>query len=260
MGEMKLGFAQKTFSIFLFFILLSFLLILLDNLGILSPLRGGVEQLVVTLKREIYSLKQQTKNNKQQSEKGEKEREIAVLESQIAVLKSENAAMRRLLGAPLPYDWRFTPARVIGLPSSESLQIDKGTAEGVKKGMAVVFENVLVGKVSRVSEHFSSVSPPSSPEVKILVLTRSSTDPGVKARGLLVGQGGKVNLERVLTQEALDEGDLVLTAGDEELPPDIPIGKVGKITKIEGEIYQKAEVKLLVEFPKLETVFVVISR
>ena len=52
----------------------------------------------------------------------------------------------------------------------------------------------------------------------------------------------------------------MLTAGDEDLPPDMVIGKVGKVNKIEGQIYQEAEVKNLIEPGSLETVFVVTAR
>lgn len=223
-----------------------------------------MEKLVVPVKTGIYRIRQESEKAREREGKNEEgERKIAVLEGQIATLKSENEAMRRLLGAKLPASWKFTPARVIGAPADD-LQIDKGAQEGIKKGMAVVLDNVLVGKISWVGEHFSRVLLPSSTNAKILGITRSATDNngsgGIKARGLLIGHGGKISLERVLTQESPEEGDLVLTAGDEDLPPDMVIGQVRKINKIEGQIYQEAEVKNLIEPKSLETVFVVTAR
>lgn len=263
MARMSTSSFWKTIPTFLIFTFLSLLLILFDNLGIFRPVKRGVEAMVVPIKAGVYGLRLKGDRLVSPSvDQSSGEREKADLEARISILKSENEAMRRLLGTPLPPAWKFQPARVIGLPSGESLQIDQGQDEGIVKGMAVVLENALVGKVDKAGQHFSSVLLPSSSGAKILVITRSSQNSqtaGIKARGLLVGYGGKVSLERILNQEPLEEGDLVLTAGDEELPADLLIGKVGKIWKKEGEIYQKAEIKPLIEPGVLETVFVIIS-
>ena len=139
--------------------------------------------------------------------------------------------------------------------------IDKGKAHGVERGMAILFENVLVGKVVRVNKYTSLILLPRNPDSKLLVITRDVGEgKGVKARGLLVGERLDLVLEKVLTGEALDKGDLVLTAGDEDLPPELLIGEVAEVVKIEGEVYQKAKVEPWVEVGDLETVFVLISR
>lgn len=261
---------NKSISLFLLFLFLSLILMLFGNLGAVKFLRGGLEKLILPLKAEVYAIR---RLGSQVVPKQDLESQMAALQAQISALKSENASMRRLLGSPLPSNWKFQPATVIGRYSSSGLQIDKGEKDGIKKGMAVVSENVLVGKVIWTGEHFSKILLPSSADSKILVVTRPfSTEPTpsvtpdpslsvastqVKAKGLLIGQGSKASLEQVLVQDSLVEGDLILTAGDQDLPPNLLIGKVGTVSKKEGDLYQKAEVDLLLNPNQLETVFTV---
>lgn len=253
-------FGKNIFPVFLLFLLLSLFLILLDREGVFRPLRDQVERMVVPAKTKIYQLRQpKDKNIAIVKYQEEKERMIASLESQLAVLKSENAAARRLLGAPLPADWRFLPAQVMGV-NSDFLQIDKGRAEGVKEGMVVVLEKVLVGKVVRSSEHFSQVLLPSSEGAKILAISRLGDEGEVLAKGVSLGQAARLSFERVLLEETLEPNDWVMTAGDEIFPPNLLLGKITKVFKKEGEIYQRAEIEPVIRPEHLEIVFVVIGR
>lgn len=258
---MKPDWRKKIIPSFLLFFLLSFALILLDEGGALSGPKGAFENLIVPAKARIYHLRQsQISHSEIEKIIGEKERKIASLEGQVSTLKTENAAMKRLLGTPLPSSWRFLPAQVIGEANTQTLQIDKGKGDGVREGMAVVFENALVGKASKVGEHFSEILLPSAPSSRILALTRSSgssdSPEETKAKGILIGQGDRMNFERVTLKENLAPGDFLFTSGDEFLPSNLFLGKIAKVYKKEGDIFQKAEVEPAVQSDTLETVFV----
>lgn len=188
---------------------------------------------------------------------------IADLETQISVLKTENQAVRRLLGTPsLPQNWHFLPAQVIGLTSTEILQINQGRQEGVKEGMAVISEgNIFVGSVKNVGEHFANILLPISKESKILGVVRGKGEARdeIKAKGILEGLGGRMNLEQVTMAETLEVGDLLVTAGEEPLPPNILIGRLSKVSRKEGELFQKAEIEPAVNYSNLEMVFVIVN-
>ena len=244
---------------FFFFLFLSLFFLLLDNLGTLRPIRAGAERLFIPVKGKIFQAKflSQSLTEKQNDVADERERRLSVLEGQLSVCQAENRDIKRLLGTPLPPEWRFLPARIIGV--GKEPMINKGRQEGVVQGMAVIFDNILVGKISKVNEHTSLVIFPQSSSSKLLVVTRGGDGKaGIKARGLLLPDGKKLSLEQVLTDEVLDEGDLVFTAGDKELPPDLLIGKINSVQKSAGEVFQKAQVESLVNPDKLETVFIVV--
>lgn len=254
---------KKTLFSFLIFFILALLLNFFDNLGSLSFLKSPAEKLTIGAKTAFYQFKLSNAKNAKTKEDNKKiESKEDVLKAQIATLKGENAAMKRLLGTPLPPEWRFLPAQVIGQTSLEKIEIDKGRLEGVKEGMAVIFDNVLVGRVTRINEHFAEVMLPTASKSRILAITRPQDINGntdtILAKGILMGQGGRMNLERVTLKEKLETNDLVVSSGDEFLPPNLLLGKLRKINKKEGDIYQKAEVEPSLNYADLETVFVVI--
>lgn len=253
---------QKQILLFLFFLLLSLLLILFDNFGILRPIRGGIEKLAIPVELFFYQAKQKFslpffRKEACLGDEG-KERELAVNQNALSTCQEENEAMRRLLGAPLPPSWRFLPAKVIGSP--DGLLINVGTSSKVRPGMAVVSENVFIGRISWVGENLARVTLPANSESRLPVLVRSQKEIGVKARGLLRGEGGKAILDQVLQEESISEGDLVLTGGEENYPPDLLIGKIVEVQRQEAELFQKAVVEPLVDYQNLINVFVITSQ
>ncbi|MDO8551835.1 MAG: rod shape-determining protein MreC [bacterium] len=255
---------------FLLFLALSLLFLLLDQLGIFSPIRSGVEFLLVPAKQRVYEIKQNNSSPRlDQLIIEEKDRKIATLSSQVTILKAENFSMRRLLGTPLPPNWRFTSALVIGRVSSEFIEIDKGIKDGLGEGMVVVVDSTLIGRVTNLGGHFSKVLLPTAENSKILAVSRKlvskdtpespkdTLEKTIQAKGLLTGQGGRMNFEKVTLKEVLESGDLLVTAGDEVFPPNLLLGKIGKVSRREGDIYQKAEVEPLIDASSLETVFVI---
>lgn len=246
---------QKKILLFLFFLLLSLLLILFDNFGVLRPIRGGAEKLIIPIETFFYQTKQKVTSGETDKDR---ERELAVNQSALSACREENEAMRRLLGAPLSPSWRFLPAKVIGSP--DGLLINIGTGSKVKPGMAVIFQEIFVGRISWVGENLARVTLPANSESRLPVLVRSQKEVGVKARGLLKGEGGKVILDQVLQEESISEGDLVLTGGEENYPPDLLIGKIVEVQRQEAELFQQAVVEPLVDYQNLINVFVITSQ
>ncbi len=244
---------------FLAFVFLSLVLLFLDSRGFLRGIKGAGEELILPVKEKLYELKN-AKTERLKDDQGA-ERKIAELEVEIGTLKAENASMRRLLGAPLPSDWRFLPARVIGETGGDILEIDKGRQDNLREGMVVVLDNYFIGRIFSLGEHFAKVRLPLAEESRILASVRQAGDkPGesaLLARGIVFGQGSRMNLEQVLLSETLKEGDWVVTTGDETTPQNLILGKVGRVNRREGEIFQSAEVAPLLTIRSLENVFVV---
>jgi rod shape-determining protein MreC len=183
-------------------------------------------------------------------------RQLAVEQNKLSLCLEENEHLKKLLGAPLPAKWKFQEARVVGI--SEKLRIDKGKKDGVKEGMMVVSENILVGKVVAVEENTSLVQLVSDPGAKIPVVVKRANMGGVQARGLLLGQGGGVILDRVLQSEDIQKEDLVVTSGEEGWLPELLVGQIEEVFGIKAEVYQKARVSPLVDLKRLRIVFLVV--
>jgi len=139
------------------------------------------------------------------------------------------------------------------------MRIDLGRKDGVEKGMTVVTENIYVGQIISVGERDSLVQLPNDPNSKIPVAIKQPGSPGIHARGLLVGQfGGKLVLDRVLQEEDIRQGDLVVTSGEEGYLPDLVIGQIKEVLPGTAEIYQQAIVSPLIDYSSLRFVFLVI--
>lgn len=244
----------RSWPLFLFLILFSFLLLLAEQVGIITPLRGAIEKITVPIQSVVYRTQQKLVSPTPISVR---EQKIASLEAQIAILREENEQLRRLLGVPLPSSWKFLPSRVVGL--AEEMVIDEGQASGVTPGMVVISEEIFVGLVSSVTPEVARVRLPAHPESKIPV--EVVTEEGLRtAKGLLVGQEGKVRLTRVLQKEDLAQGYLVMTSGEAGYPAGLAIGRITSVSGEKREPYQEAEVETLISYSQLTTVFVVIGR
>jgi rod shape-determining protein MreC len=191
-------------------------------------------------------------------------RQLAVEQNQLNSCLEENEKIKKLLGAPLPANWKFMEARVVGI--SEKMRIDKGEKDGVKEGMMVISENILVGKVVKANENDALIQLLSDSNLKMpVVVKKPSPDKnkpigGIQARGLLLGQGGeKLLLDRVLQSEDIQKGDLVVTVGEEGWLPDLLVGQIVDVAPKTAEVYQKARVSPLIDYQELRIVFIVIK-
>jgi len=178
--------------------------------------------------------------------------------------RQENERLRELLRVLItfPEEERFEllPARVTAMPGGrviERIEIDKGTEQGVRTGMAVVTPEGLVGKVVTVYPTRSLVEPLSNASAAASVVTERS-----RVRGVL---RPRYRVASALTTWAVDyvparsdivPGDRVATSG---LGGVLPAGlSVGTVTSVEdGPLTMAVDVDLFVDFSKLEHVFVI---
>ena len=265
---MKNGSLRKVFPLFLFLFLISLFLFLIDNFGWLKGVRGVIQRPFLVLERPVYSILQYSNSTiKQLTDQSQGQqiielqtqlRQLAIDQNQLTTCLEENEHLKKLLGAPLPSKWKFKMARVVGV--TEKMRIDLGSRDGVKEEMTVVAENIYVGQVVSVGERDSLVQLPNDPNSKIPVAVKQSGLSGIHAKGLLIGQfGGKLVLDRVLQEEDIRQGDLVVTSGEEGYLPDLVIGQIKEVLSGTAEIYQQAIILPLIDYSSLRFVFLVIS-
>jgi rod shape-determining protein MreC len=176
------------------------------------------------------------------------------------VRMSQDADQARRLQALLAFKEQFISqtkaAQVIGSSGSEqsrAIYLDKGEKDGIKPDMAVITADGIVGKVLHV---YRSTS---------LVLLISDQTSGVGAileksrlQGILRGlPSGEVALEKVMSDETVPAGELVLTSGGDRIfPKGLPIGKVTKVFP-GSDLFLNIHVKPTANLSKLEEVLVV---
>ena len=146
------------------------------------------------------------------------------------VRMSQDADQARRLQSLLAFKEQFIShtlaAQVIGSSGSEqsrAVYIDKGENAGVKPDMAVITADGIVGKVLHV---YGSTS---------LVLLINDQTSGVGAileksrlQGILRGTpAGEIVLEKVMSDETVPVGELVLTSGGDRIFPEGPAGRAG---------------------------------
>src|ERR1022692_3542896 len=173
---------------------------------------------------------------------------------------SQDADQARRLQALLAFKEQFISqtmaAQVIGGTGSElsrSIYIDKGENDGIKPDMAVITADGIVGKVLRV---YRSTS---------LVLLIDDQTSGVGAildktrlQGILRGTpAGEVVLEKVMSDENVPVGEMVLTSGGDGIFPKGLL--VGRVTKAApgSELFLNIRVRPAADLSKLEEVLVV---
>lgn len=170
--------------------------------------------------------------------------------------KDQLALIQRELGS-LPQSKKVM-ASVVQYQSDnfrQFLTINKGEANGLKKGQAVVSADRLLGRISAVSK--------STATVRLVGDTNSRVSGLVlpyKALGTVQGQiGASLLMDNVLASDEIRQGDVVITSGlGGGVPAGLKIGVVKKIDKQTGGIFQRAWIDGAVSPRELSVVSVVL--
>lgn len=253
------------FKTLLSLILVSAALLLLDSFKFLAlpkaflgsvtlPIQYGLYKSFSGAARQFEFIVQARQAAQENAAKSE---QMAQILSENANLRKKLAEMQSLLGQEeaLPSEtFNLIPVRPVGFV--RFLHIDKGSEEGVKNNLAVIYKDNYIGKVVETDPKKARVLMASDPDSRISAFSQS--DAG-KAKGLLVGQfGSEMLLDKILHEEPIKVGDLVYTEGSEvEIPRGLILGQVSEVIQKDNEIFKQAKVKPIFEIGDLELVFVV---
>lgn len=151
----------------------------------------------------------------------------------------------------------YVACAVIGRDPSPFLQyviIDHGSDDGLRKGMPVVTEQGLVGRIDAVMASAARVQLLNDAGSNINVKLRES-----KAEGMLKGSvAGDISVEMIPQDAILTDGDIVLTSGlGGNFPTDVLVGQITGIRKLETDLFQTATIQSAVDFANLKAVLVI---
>jgi rod shape-determining protein MreC len=175
----------------------------------------------------------------------------------------EAEAINRQLQALLDFRPQLPPgsitAAIIANSASswfQSCLLDKGSANGVNKGMAVVTPLGIVGQVVSVTTHSAKVLLITDPNSGVDVLVQRT-----RARGIISGslENGPI-LKYVKRSEDIQVGDRLVTSGmDGVFPKGLIVGTVTKVLKQNLGLFQHVEVTPAVLSTQTEEVLIVNS-
>lgn len=136
----------------------------------------------------------------------------------------------------------------------QSCVLNKGSADGVRKGMAVVTPLGVVGKVVSVTGRTAKVLLLTDPNIGIDVLVQRTRSRGIVSGSL---ESGTV-LKYMKRSEDVQEGDRLVTSGlDTVFPKGLLVGTVIKVRKQNRGLFQSVEVWPAVHAERVEEVLVV---
>ena len=166
----------------------------------------------------------------------------------------EAMRLQKLLELREGFPQRAVAARVIDHNRSslfKTLLINKGTADGLRVGLAVLSDQGVVGRIIEISWHASRV---------LLLIDGNSNIDGLiqrsRAQGILQGAGSAgCSLKYISRAEEVLAGDVVISSGlSGVFPKGLLLGVVTGASRKEGGLFQKIDVAPAVDFEKLEEV------
>lgn len=182
-----------------------------------------------------------------------------------ADIRKENERLKEQLGFSIFMEEKNIPAQIISRDLDNLyryLTINKGSVNGVRKNMPVVaFQNgsqCLVGKVVQVGPVTCQVMPVYNLDCIVSARVQNTRD-----IGLVSGMGDpelplSMAYIRKRSFDSLHYGDIIVTSGENDnYMRDIPIGTISKITSIDYNSSLNIELNPMVDFSRLETVFIV---
>jgi rod shape-determining protein MreC len=193
----------------------------------------------------------------------ELEAEVARLQAQIIELEQENAQLD-VFSALLNFaqahpENDYLSATVIGRDPNPFLRyiiINRGSDEGLRRGMPVVSQQGLVGRIAAVTAGGARVQLITDPSAVVNIRLEESGAEAVLSGSIT----GEVSLDFIPQDVTIETGDLVLTSGlGGNYPPNILIGRITGVRTQPFELYQNASVQPVVDFSKLQIVSVIIN-
>lgn len=206
----------------------------------------------VTVPRDVASLRQ--RNAELENKVSSLETQIVQLQQQLREAQIADALLGFARGRP---ENEYIAGSVIGrdpIPFLRYVQIDKGSDDGVRRGMPVVTQQGLIGRIDAVT----------AGAARVLLITDAGAAVNVRLQAtqtdaMLTGSvTGELNLEMIPQNIVVKPGDLVLTSGlGGSFPADIVVGQVASVRKRETDLFQTASIQPAANLGSLHAVLVI---
>jgi len=196
-----------------------------------------------------------------QQRNAELEAEVSRLQTEIIGLKqqiSETRVLEALVDfARVNPENRYVAAQIIGRDPSPFLQyliINRGSDDGLRRGMPVVTQQGLVGRIAAVTAGAARVQLITDAGSNVNTRLEPSRAPAVLQGDIT----GDLSLDLIPQSAEVNVGDLVLTSGlGGNFPANILVGQVSNVRSRDNDLYQRAAVQSTVDFSQLDIVLII---
>lgn len=201
---------------------------------------------LIGIKKENSSLKNQNAELKAQL-------------TSLTELKLENERLNSLFAFKQKSKMELLGAKVVGrdlAPDHATVLIDRGSADGLKAGQAVITIEGSVGHIFRTTNGTAQV---------MLLTDRYSVVDGIvqrsRARGIVEGKSSdSCSLRYTNKSEDVQVGDLIVTSGlDNIFPKGLPVAIVDNVEKKPYSVNLEVSLRPVVDPNKLEEVFIILN-
>ena len=191
----------------------------------------------------------------------------------VRALEQENRELRALLGFKTRQQYRMVLCDVVSRGGAsgwwQTVQLDRGSQEGIGPDMAVVTPDGVVGRTVRASRQTSDVLLVTDPMCRVACKFAKSGAYGI-SRGLGVAFTGEKKLEMVCAarpfrvdyvdkeHEIAADEDVVTSGLGGVYPEGIPVGRVLTSELDVSGLYRRAEVMPAANLDAIRYVFVVV--
>lgn len=230
--------------------------------NVVTPMQSGVNQVGswIGKKTEVF-----TSMKKLLAENEELQKKVDVLSSQNKILqldKYELEGLRELYSLDQKYtDYPKVAARVTSKDSGNwynVFKIDKGSNNGLKKGMNVMAGDGLVGIITEVGHNWASVRSIIDDSSSVSGMILKTNDTCIVNGNLDMIDSGCIEMENINPNAKIKEGYEVVTSRiSPKFLPGILIGTVSSISKDSNNLRLTGKVTTAVNFDKLDTVLVI---
>jgi len=184
--------------------------------------------------------------------------------NQIFELQKENYRLREMLDFQDRSSYELLPAEVIARDPSnwfETITINRGSAQGVRVGMAVITSQGLAGSVLKVSKSSSRILLLTDSRRAVSAMVMRSREPG--SVGIIEGfsqETAALQMSNLPPEANIQPGDAVITSGLGGIfPKGLFIGTVRETGLDQHGLLRQALILPAVNFDRLEEIFVVIT-
>ncbi len=208
----------------------------------------------LTAPRDIATLRQ--RNTELEGEVSELQAQVIQLQQQLGETDILAALVDFSRARP---ENTYRAAAVIGRDPSPFLHyviINRGSNDGILRGMPVVTDQGLIGRVDAVISDAARVQLITDPASSVNVRLQNA-----ETEASLVGSvTGDVTLDLIPQDINVQPGDLVLTSGlGGGYPPDLIVGQVINVRARDFDLFQQATVQPVVDFNRLEIVLIIVN-
>jgi rod shape-determining protein MreC len=206
----------------------------------------------LTVPRDVIALRQQ--NASLQADVAHLQAQVVQLQQQVSETQALAALVNFSRSNP---ENSYTAASVIGRDPSPFLHyiiVDKGSNDGLRRGMPVVTDQGLVGRVDGVISSAARIQLITDPASVVNVRLQKAGREAV-----LVGNiSGDLSLDLIPQDVKLEPGDVVLTSGlGGGYPTDLIVGQVLSVRKRDSDLFQQATIQAVVDFSQLKIVLII---